>query len=452
MTVPDRRFHNRSSFVALAIVALVLTWALAVHAQVAVRNQGFVPFSDAPIFYRTTPVSDPVARLQTALESGAASLTHDARFGYLPAVLDALGVPRSSQMLVFSKTSFQYRNISPSTPRSLYFNDDVYVGYVNGGKALELISFDARQGAMFYLLDQRQAERPAFQRAELDCTQCHIAGATRQVPGVLVRSVFATPTGVQSTGSRAFLTGHDSPFAERFGGWYVTGSHGRLRHLGNAVVTNRNAPEDIDRDEAANRTDLAPFADPAVALTPHSDLVAQLVHAHQTQMHNLITLTNYQTRLALHAAGVAEDGDTSTLTPEQRAKFEGPAEELLRYVLFTSEAPLGEALAGTSDFADEFAALGPRDRRGRSLRTFDLETRLFRYQCSYLVYTAAFDALPLPARDYVYRRLIEVLDGRDRSAAFARISDADRRAIGEILVDTKPVFAAAWARAHATSR
>lgn len=447
----DRRFRLRS-FIVVALVGAVLAWALAVQAQVAVRNQGFVPFSDAPIFYRTAPVSDPVARLQSALETDAATLTHDDTFGYLPAVLDALDIPRSSQMLVFSKTSFQYRHISPTTPRSLYFNDDVYIGYVPGGKALELISFDAKQGAMFYLLDQRAAGRPAFQRAELDCTQCHIAGATRQVPGVFVRSVFTRPSGVLSTGARSFLVGHDTPFDERFGGWYVTGSHGRLRHLGNAVVPAGGDPEAIDQDGATNRTDLSPLPAPGIALTPHSDLVAHLVHAHQTQMHNLITLTNYQTRLALHAAGVTEGVDVDDLSEAQRARFEAPAEELVRYLLFANEAPLGEPLAGTSDFADEFATIGPRDRRGRSLRMFDLETRLFRYQCSYLVYSAAFDALPAPALGYVYRRLIEVLDGRDRSQPFARIGDADRRAIRDILTDTKPAFAAAWRRAHATSR
>lgn len=447
-----RLVRRRRSLVALASLTLAVTWAsLLADAQVAVRNQGFVPFSDAPIYYRTAPVSDAVARLQGALEAGTATLDHDARFGYLPAVLDALGISRRSQMLVFSKTSFQYRHIAPATPRALYFNDDVYIGYVHEGKALELIAFDARQGAMFYLLDQRRTEKPAFQRAELDCTQCHIAAATRQVPGVFVRSVFARPTGTLSVGARSSVTGHETPFAERFGGWYVTGRHGGLRHLGNAVVAAGAGPEAIDRDEAANRTSLTPLVDPALVLTPHSDLVAQLVHAHQTQMHNLITLTNYQTRLAVHGAGLDEDADPSTLSTAQRARYEKPAEDLVRYLLFADEAPLNEAVTGTADFASEFAATGPRDRRGRSLREFDLQARLFRHPCSYLIYSAAFDQLPPPARDYVYRRLVEVLSGRDRSAAFARLTDDDRRAVREILADTKPAFAAALHRFDSSS-
>lgn len=431
-------------FVPLAL-ALAVAWGTALgRAQIAVRNQGFVPFSDAPIFYRTAPVSDPVARFQQRLDAGDAALPYDARFGYLPAVLDALAVPIDSQMLVFSKTSFQYRHISPSTPRSLYFNDDVYVGYVPGGKALEIIAFDAAQGAMFYLLDQRESARPAFQRAELDCTQCHIAAATRQVPGVLVRSVFPTPTGTQSVGARAFLTGDASPLAERFGGWYVTGRVAPSSHMGNAVVPQRSEPERLEPLEAVDGLTLQARLGQGTALTAHSDVVAQLVHAHQTQLHNLITRANYETRLAFHAAGLDVIAPPADIPPDTRARYEAPAEDLVRALLFTGEAPLESPVAGSSEFTATFAARGPRDRRGRSLRALDLHTRLFRYPCSYLVYSSAFDGLPAPALAYVHRRLVEVLDGRDRSAPFAHLTAADRRAVRDILLDTKPAFAAAW--------
>ena len=273
--------------------------------QVAVRNQGYVPFSEEPINYRG-PVHDPVAQLQERLDSGRERLDYEPGHGYLRSVLDKLGVPLSSQTLVFSKTSFQYRRITPERPRALYFNDDVYVGQVHDGKALEFISFDPRQGAVFYILDEQQADRPAFQRAELDCTQCHVAAGTRGVPGVLIRSVFPNPTGTQAALAPSFITGHQSPMRERFGGWYVTGVHGRARHMGNVVVRNPEQPEDIDRDGGANVTDLSSRIDTARYLTPHSDIVAQLVQAHQTQLHNLITLTNYQTRLALHAGAPRE--------------------------------------------------------------------------------------------------------------------------------------------------
>jgi hypothetical protein len=151
---------------------------LRAHAQIAVRNQGYVPFSDAPINYRSTDLSDPVAKLQQQITDGKATLEYEPAHGYLKSVLKLLNVPVDSQTLVFSKTSFQYKKISPDHPRALYFNDDVYVGSVHEGKAIEIVSFDPKQGAIFYLLDEHKVPQPVFQRAELDCTQCHIAAGT----------------------------------------------------------------------------------------------------------------------------------------------------------------------------------------------------------------------------------------------------------------------------------
>ena len=399
--------------------------------QVAVRNQGFVPFSEEPINYRSAPVSDPVYKLQQRLDRGEVRLTYESGRGYLKSVLDLLEIPVSSQSLAFSKTSFQFRKISPQTPRALYFNDDVYVGWVKDGKALELISFDPNQGAIFYILDERQAEKPTFERAELDCTQCHVVAATRGVPGVLVRSIYPKTTGTQAAGATSFTTGHQSPLSERFGGWYVTGSTGKQTHMGNVVVQNPEEPEKLDRAAGANLTDLSKKFDTSLYLTAHSDIVAQLVQAHQTQMHNLITLTNYQTRLALH----------TNAAPKQ---YETPAEELVRYLLFVDEAPLEGRITGSSSYTKDFAARGPRDSQGRSLRQFDLQKRLFKYPCSYLIYSEAFDSLPGPAKQYVYRRLLEVLTGRDQTPAFAKLTTEDRRAILDILLATKPGLPEEW--------
>src|SRR5580698_5631093 len=174
-----------------AISLVCLSWPL--HAQIAVRKQGYVPFSDAPINYLSDTLTDPVAKLQQRISRGEVKLDYEPAHGYLKSVLDALDIPASSQTLVFSKTSFQFRKISPETPRALYFNDDVYVGQVHDGKALEMVSFDPMQGAIFYLLDERKSEQPVFQRAELDCTQCHVANSTRGVPGVLLRSIYPNP-------------------------------------------------------------------------------------------------------------------------------------------------------------------------------------------------------------------------------------------------------------------
>jgi hypothetical protein len=429
-----------------------------VQAQIAVRNQGYMPYSDAPINYRADDVADPVAKLEQQIETGQASLSWDSDQGYLKSVLKLLKVPLESQTLVFSKTSFQYPKITPDHPRALYYNDDVYVGKVHDGKAIELVSFDARQGAIFYLLDEHKVDKPVFQRAELDCTQCHIAAGTRGIPGVLLRSVFANDTGTLVPGAPSFITDQDSPIAERWGGWYVTGKVASTS-MANAVAdVPAEAPIQVSHTDATS-TKLAPLAaqtyNASDYLVPGSDPVALLVLSHQTQMHNLITLTNYKTRIALYAlqtqsadghAGAAPD--TAALPEATRRQFERPAEQLLRYLLFANETPLTDLQAQTqlqaSPFAREFAARGPRDSKGRSLRDFDLGTRIFRYPCSYLIYSDAFDALPQPAKDYVYHRLLQILSGEDQSEDFARLTAQDRRAVLEILLETKPDLPEEW--------
>ncbi len=442
-----------ATLVAAALVGL----PLGAHAQIAVQNQGYIPFSDAPIDYRSNDLHDPVAKLQRQIEAGKATLVYEPQFGYLRSVLKLLDVPADSQTLVFSKTSFQYPKISPDHPRALYFNDDVYVGKVHDGKALEIVSFDPTQGAIFYLLDERKLARPAFQRAELDCTQCHIAAGTRGIPGVLLQSVYADNTGTLVPGTRTFITDQHSPFTQRWGGWYVTGYEGGEPHMGNAVVSNVAAVSNVQAGSSPALSPLVHRYDPSAYLFPGSDVVALLVLAHQTQMHNLITLTNYETRLALYSYGQTRDAKSpgdAPLPESVRQRFERPAEQLLRYMLFANEAPFPSAdkapIARSSDFVREFEARGIRDSAGRSLRDFDLTTRLFRYPCSYLVYSDAFDAIPDPARSYIYHRLLEILTGRDQSPDFASLSGEDRRAILEILLATKPRLPREW-REYANS-
>jgi hypothetical protein len=239
----------------------------------------------------------------------------------------------------------------------------------------------------------------------------------------MLRSVFTRPSGTQVGGTPAFITGQESPLKDRWGGWYVTGSDGNQLHMGNVVMSTTGSSDPIGDQ-----------LDTSAYLTKTSDIVAHLVLAHQTQMHNLITQTNYQTRLALYKPPVDPD------------KFERPAEQLVRYLLFANEARLEDRVVGTSGFAEEFAAKGPRDSHGRSLRDFDLRTRIFKYPCSYLIYSDAFDAIPEPAKSYIYRRLFEVLSGREQGPEYAALSKEDRRAILEILVETKLGLPEEWKR------
>lgn len=435
---PPRLGRTSLSVIGSALIVGAAATALWGHGQIAVKNQGYVPFSEPPINYRSDDLSDPVAKLQQRLNDGRTKLVYEPEHGYLRSVLKELRIPIDSQMLVFSKTSFQYKKISPEHPRALYFNDDVYIGQVHEGKAIEVVSFDPVQGAIFYLLDEHKTETPKFERAELDCTQCHIAAGTRGVPGVLLRSISPTPTGTQATNTKSFVTDQESAVSNRWGGWYVTGKFdaSRTPSMANAVVKQAEP----DPSSEAKLSPIGVEFDKAQYLSADSDVVAHLVLAHQTQAHNLITLTNYRTRIALFNYAKQKHEEGAELTEDLRLQYERPAEQLLRYLLFANEASLDgldlEANA-TSEFARDFASRGPRDKKGRSLRDFDLKTHVFRYPCSYLIYTESFDSIPEPAKGYLYHRLFQVLSGEDQSADFASISPAARRAALEILLSTK---------------
>ena len=430
-----------------------LKCALILVALFAGLSHGFLSQSsfvlsgdDEPIRYDAPPLKDPVARLQQRMEQGQARLEYTTPGGYLLSVLKQLHVQPSSQTLVFSKTSFQFQHISPANPRALYFNDDVYVGWVQGGDVMEVSAVDPDRGAMFYSLDQRQTDKPRFVRRD-ECLQCHASPRTLGVPGHLVRSVYPDAEGLPLLQAGSFQTDHASPLRERWGGWYVTGTHGVLRHMGNNWVRDVGRPDQLDMETGANVTRLQGLVKLDHYLRPDSDLVALMVLEHQTKLHNLLTRANWETRIALRQQ---DDMNRALGQPSDqwfdstRRRIRNQVEDLLKYLLFTDEVRLDAAVAGTSGFQDEFPKTGPRDRRGRSLRDLDLKTRLFRYPCSFLIYSDAFAALPPAARDQFYLRLHEVLTGKDQSKEFAVLSRDDRTAILEILLDTKSGLPDYW--------
>ena len=393
------------------------------------------------IRYATTPPSDAIARLQREIDADATRLSFDAETGYLQSVLQALQIPVASQLLVFSKTSFQRDLISPARPRALYFGPNVYVGWIPGAPQLEIASADPHLGAVFYTLRQEKTVHPAFQRETQRCLQCHeSASQTAGVPGFLMKSVVPDATGEPILAAGTFVTTDQSPLAQRWGGWYVTAARASSDHMGNLIAR-----------DTATRTRLDRGADADTYLTRHSDIVALMVFAHQKHVQNLITRLNYRTRMAAyfdHIRNVELGRDVDFLPPDTRSLIAREAEALVDAMLFVGEAPLNGVVEGTSGFAARFAIDGPRDAAGRSLRDLDLKDRLFRYPCSYLIYSESFDGLPVAARDRVYERLWAVLDGEDRSAAFSHLTPMDRSAITAILLDTKPEFAA-WRAAHA---
>jgi hypothetical protein len=400
-----------------------------------------------PIRYSDTEPDNPVSRLQARLDAGQARLSYDPKVGYLRSLLHELGVPPSSQMLVFSKTSFQRERIGPRNPRALYFNDDTYVGYCRRGEVLEVSAADARLGTVYYTLSQEQTDKPRLVRQTDACLICHGSALNQGLPGHLVRSVYSDPAGYPILSMGTHRIDHTSPLAQRWGGWYVTGDVGRQTHLGNLVLHEEAAPERIDNRAGLNVTDLGNRFPASSYLSRHSDIVALLVLEHQAEAQNRITRASFLTRMALYEAAeinkaLGRPADYQSESTERR--IANAAEPLVQYLLFSGEATLTEKVQGTSDFAREFAARGPRDGRGRSLRDFDLEKRLFRYPCSYLVYSAAFDALPPAVKDVILRRLWEVLSGKDTKPEYAHLSPADRRAVLEILLATRPGLPAYW--------
>lgn len=404
-------------------------------------------FERDPINYTTAVPQNRIAKLQQKLQANEVTLKYDDERGYLVALLEYLKVPSSSQTLVFSKTSLQRPRISPRRPRALYFNDDIYVGWVQNGDVLELSAVDPHLGAIFYTLDQHNRQVATIRRQDDNCLICHASTHTNRVPGHIMRSVFVDRAGSPRLSSGTFRTKDSSPLKDRWGGWYVTGTHDEQRHMGNSITRGVRGPEDLDREAGANVTDLREWIDTDPYLTPHSDLVALMVLGHQAFVHNQLTSANYSGRFAAHDAAVMNDAldrpdDYESDSTERR--YAAAAEKLVQALLMVGEHRLSYEVRGTSDFTAEFHALGPFDKRGRSLRELDLKRRLFRYPCSFLVYSEAFEGLPLRLKSVIYRRLFEVLTSEDRSEAFDHLSPLDRQDIFEILRDTKKGLPDYW--------
>ncbi len=352
------------------------------------------------IDYRGIAPTDVVTTLTRELSSGAATLAFDGHQGFLLALLARLDVPVESQVLLFSKTGIQHPFTDPEHPRALFFNDRVVVGYIPGAPFLELASHDARQGVIFQTLKQDVAT-PELSRPDR-CLTCHLSANSLEVPGILVRSMFTDTTGRTRPQLGSTLVDHRTPLDQRWGGWYVTGAHGAARHLGNAMVTDNIPPEAAVNETTLNRLVLDARVDAAAYPVATSDIAALLVFDHQGRAMNLLTRLGWEARIAGGEVTLAD-------SREWRELVNATAD----YLLFVDEAPLPAPVSGVSGFSRLFSATGPRDRAGRSLREFDLQTRLFRYRCSYMIYSPAFDALPAVALDAVYARMRQTLSSRD---------------------------------------
>ena len=358
-----------------------------------------------------------VAALAARLEKGEVKLTFASDgHGYLKSVLEALKISPESQVLPFTKSSLQFDRISPLTPRTVYFNDDVAVGAVHPGGLIEIIANDRRGGIVFYTIDNKAPDAknsavPHLQEENARCAVCH--GMVNMVtPGWIVANIIATADGMPQIANPAHpfdVTDQTRPFEARWGGWYVTGKTENMHHLGNVTAPDPEKPFELPAEGGPTLASLSSRFDPAHALKPSSDIVALMTLEHQTGFINRLYVLN-------------------------KKYSDAALDDLVTYMTFADEVPLPGKVTGNSGFTADFAKRGPRDSKGRSLRTFDLQTRLFRYPLSYMVYSTAFESLKPEIRDKLYRRLYDALKAKG-----ADVADAIA-----ILAQTKPGLPDYW--------
>jgi hypothetical protein len=444
----------RRALVAIATLAAVSTVAVAASDRPAKpetptvvsvpSGRGSIRYdAEYPtIGYANAASNNAIAKLQERLNRGEVRLKFQPPRGYLDSVLSALGIDPSSQTLVYSKTSLQFDLINASTPRAIYFDDDTYVAWIPGTKFLEIATMDSALGPVFYTLSNTSPSEIRVERETSRCLTCHDTwGMTGGgVPKFLFLSTLVDTQGESLTGQPGVDTTDQTPIRNRWAGWYVTGQLGKQEHLGNILADSDVDPSQIDKLRRGNVEGLQGLFDARTYVTDKSDVVALLVFEHQSYVGNLITRANFKSRTLLTRNGVdASVADSWNALPDPLQKKMKPmVEPLVRALLFVDAATVTSEIRSGSGFDKWFQSKGPRDTEGRSLRDLDLRTRLFKYPLSYLIYSESFNGLPPVAKDYIYTRLADVLNGRDPSPSFAHISAEERHTLREILASTKP--------------
>lgn len=396
--------------------------------------------------------ADPVAKMWERVSKGRTTLDLSSPKAWVRSVLRELNVPVESQVLVFSKTSLQNALISPQTPRSVFYNEDTYAGWSLGGM-MELIGIDPALGPQFYTLSYpEQSGAPAVLATSDQCFSCHESSRTNGVKGVLVRSVYVDADGQPLLQFGSHLSGHESPLAERWGGWYVTGRSGKDRHMGNLITTvSADGRPLLDTAKGSNVMSLERFFDTNPYLLKTSDIVSLMVLEHQCMLHNKLTDGAKSTREAMARQHDLQKAFNEPVTdvPQGSALtvIRSHAEKIVKHLLFSDEYTLQDGgVEGAPTFQDAFRRNRKDTADGRSLKDFQLLNRMFKYRCSYMIYSSAFDALPAQLKSEIYRQLLAVLDGQNPSKDFAHLAASERKDIKEILLETKKDLPAGWRR------
>lgn len=410
-------------------------------------------YEGEPHNYFSAPLSDTCTALDKALQEGKVKLTLSEPRKMVQEVLDALHVSKDTQVLVFSKTSVQKDRISSTTPRSMWFNDECYVGWVPGG-LMEFAAMDPHLGPIFYFLNPDRPDRavPRLDRTE-NCMNCHGGSMTNRVPGVFVRSVFPDKDGGLLLQAGTSLIDHTSPIPDRWGGWYVTGKHGTMEHMGNVTATqDKDGNVVLDKKKGMNVTDLSRYFDTSRYLRPDSDIVALMTLEHQVAMHSRLVEAAYDMRTAItrQTALRKELGEppTEDFVGSTKVVADSHCEKLLQCLLFAGEAPMPDGgVDGGPAFQEAFRTNRKPTADGKSLKDFQLLNRLFKYRCSYLIYSRSWDALPDKFRELLYRRLYDILTAEKPVKGYDHLGASERRDILEILRATKDGLPDYWKKA-----
>jgi hypothetical protein len=418
-----------------------ITAIVAVLAWVPVsKAQGTEDYELPPISYSAAQPTEIISRLQTRIASGDLKFSGNDR-DIVQVLLDELQIPAESQILVFSKTSLQRQRISPETPRAIYFSDTCYVGWVPGG-LVEVASMDPVLGPVFYSFDPRQESEKGhnFVR-EPDCLRCHGGNFVPHIPAVFARSVFPDEKGEAILRHGSQVVDYRTPFEERWGGWFVTGKHGRTFHRGNIIANEQGSGPIMDSARGANITELSSRIERKQYLEESSDIIALLVFEHQLAMDNSITRAGLKCRRMLAYQKGLQEAFKEPVTEEPtydsvKSVFESATREVLGCLLFKDEAALPDGLEGNPRFQHAFMAGARRSGNGASLKDLEMKGHLFRNRCSYLIYSDAFLALPQPLKRRIYSRLAKILLTPGTDSTYVHLGVDERARIRSILRET----------------
>jgi hypothetical protein len=414
--------------------------------------QAFDPiYERAPIHYHETEPDTKLTRFfKTAKDNRV--LCEGSHREVLAELLAKLEIPVESQVLVFSKTSAQNSRIAPETPRAIYFSDDLYLGWVQGGE-IEAASFDPRLGMVFHLiqLTERKPGSPPPLVRERSCLNCHAGSSNHDLPGLVVRSVYTSATGLPLFEAGTFHTRQSSPIEERWGGWYVTGSVENREHLGNSLALAAPAGPGVELERLAEGRVLK--LDGLFCCEPYlnggqSDVVALMILEHQVGVHNLLIEANLTTRATLHRHTEMQkafgEPVEAPLSETNERILQRLATKVLKEMLYVEEVPLPGGIEGTGIFQTAFEEGRNKSVGGRSLRDFRLYERLMKYRCSHLIYSEAFANLPDAIRTRILSQLHGILTKPADWPEFAHLGEAERGHILAIVKETVPDLPEGW--------